>query len=425
MKLAVVGAGISGIMAAHELAKCHSVDVFEAGSYPGGHTDTHSIQVGDQQFAVDSGFIVYNQEHYTGFCRFLDELGVAGRDSEMSFSVSNTRSGLEYNATDLNRLFCQRRNMVRPRFYKMLWDILRFYRQAPALLKQADDNFTLGEYLEQNNYSQTFIDDHLIPMACALWSGPSVKIQSFPARYFVQFMHNHRMLDVNNRPQWRTVAGGSQRYVDAWMARFPGRLFCDAAVQSIEQTDSGMRLLAGGEWQTYDQVFIACHSDQALAMLAEPTAEETSVLGAIAYQQNHMQLHCDTSLLPDSKAAWASWNARVCPELSNQCTVSYDMNILQGIDAPLEFIVSLNSSQWVDPGCVFAERQYQHPVYNADTLAAQKRWHEINGVRGIYYCGAYWGWGFHEDGVNSALRAVSLFQEHAGEKSSAERSHVA
>ena len=414
MKVAVVGAGISGIVAAHELSKRHSVDVFEAGTYPGGHTDTHDIQVAGHHYAVDSGFIVYNEDNYTHFTRFLNELGVEGRNTEMSFSVHNTNTGLEYNATDLNRLFCQRKNLLSPRFHKMLWDLFRFYRNAPELLESNDDTLTLGEYLASNGYGRAFIDDHLIPMACALWSGPTVSIESFPARYFVQFMHNHRMLNVSDRPQWRTVVGGSQSYVDAWIQHFNGRLFCDSAVQSIDANSTRVRLLVGGQWLEYDRVFIACHSDQALRMLDRPSQQENQVLGGIAYQDNHMQLHCDTRILPPSKMAWASWNARVCPELSEQCTVSYDMNILQGIQSSTEFIVSLNSSQWVDPSRVFVERHYQHPVYNAETLAAQKRWEEINGVRGLYYCGAYWGWGFHEDGVKSALKAVALFEAEQG-----------
>lgn len=414
MKIAVVGAGVSGIVAAHELAREHEVDVYEAGSYPGGHTDTHRVHIDGLDYAVDSGFIVYNEENYTGFSRFLRELGVAGRDTEMSFSVHNTRSGLEYNATNLDRLFCQRRNLASPRFYRMIWDLVRFYRQAPALLKSQDDSLTLGEYLRRHRYSRVFIEDHLIPMACALWSGPSVSIEAFPARYFVQFMHNHRMLNLSDRPQWRTVVGGSQRYVDAWLDQFPGRVFCHSPVERVESRGEGVALKVNDEWREYDAVFMACHSDQALALLADPTPREREVLGGIAYQSNHMQLHCDTSVLPRLESAWASWNARVCPELDERCTVSYDMNILQGIDAPVDFIVSLNSAEWIDPGKVYAERYYQHPVYTRQTLEAQRLWPVINGTRGLYYCGAYWGWGFHEDGVQSAHRAVALFREQRG-----------
>ncbi|MGM0562916.1 MAG: NAD(P)/FAD-dependent oxidoreductase [Pseudomonadota bacterium] len=417
MKVAVVGAGISGIVAAWELSREHDVEVFEAGSYPGGHTDTHSVHIDGIDYAVDSGFIVYNEENYPGFSHFLGELGVSGRDTEMSFAVHNTRTGLEYNATSLNRLFCQRKNLLNPRFYRMLVDLVRFYRQAPELLDSKDDTLTLGEYLRRHRYSRAFVEDHLIPMACALWSGPSASIEAFPARYFVQFMHNHRMLNLSDRPQWRTVRGGSQRYVDAWLQQFKGRIFCHSRVEKVKDTPRGVSLKVNGEWRQYDCVFMACHSDQALSLLSDPTPREREVLGGIAYQSNHMQLHSDTSVLPPLQEAWASWNARVGPELDEQCTVSYDMNILQGIQAPVEFIVSLNSSEWVDPGKVYVERHYQHPIYNSDTLRSQRLWKVINGTRGLYYCGAYWGWGFHEDGVQSAHRAVELFrQQGQGER---------
>lgn len=418
MKVAVVGAGIAGMVAAHELAKSHTVDVFEAGAYPGGHTDTHRIQIQGKSYSVDSGFIVYNEENYPHFCRFLDELGVPGRHTEMSFSVSNQASGLEYNPADLTRLFCQRRNLINPRFYRMLWDLMRFYREAPALLQQPDNALTLGDFLHQQGYGKAFIDDHLLPMACALWSGPAVSLASFPARYFVQFMHNHRMLNLRERPHWRTVRGGSQRYVDAWVARFPGRFFCRSPVQQVQAADTiggQVRLRVNDEWLAYDRIFLACHADQALAMLARPSSAEQNILGAMTFQSNHMQLHSDTRLLPRNRSAWASWNVRVCAALEHQCTVSYDMNILQGLQAPVEFIVSLNSSSWVDPAQVFAERHYQHPVYTSASLAAQQRWDDINGVHGLYYCGAYWGWGFHEDGVTSAKRAVALLQQQTRE----------
>jgi predicted NAD/FAD-binding protein len=422
MKIAVVGAGISGMVAALELSRHHEVDVYEAGDYPGGHTDTHHIQIQGAHYHVDSGFIVYNEANYPRFCAFLDELKVAGRDTEMSFSVSNPGSGLEYNPASFSRLFCQRRNLVSPRFYHMLWDLLRFYRQAPALLQQEDDQLTLGDYLREQGFGQAFINDHLLPMACALWSGPSVSLASFPARYFVQFMHNHRMLNLTNRPTWRTIEGGSQRYVDAWVAKFPGQLFCRSAVELVLPSDTpeaGIRLRVHDHWYDYDRVFLACHADQALKLLANPDASQVAILGSMAFQQNHMQLHTDTRVLPRHPSAWASWNVRVSDELGQQCTVSYDMNILQGLKAPVEFIVSLNSSQWVDPAKVLSERYYQHPVYTPESLAAQKRWQEINGRHCLYYCGAYWGWGFHEDGVVSARRAVAAFETHHREKSHA------
>ncbi len=407
MKIAVVGSGISGLTSAYYLSKHHEVSLFEANNYLGGHTDTHSIDVAGHSYRIDTGFIVFNHQNYPNFTALLNELSVASQPTEMSFSVHNTLSGLEYNATDLNRLFCQRMNLVNPRFYRMLWDLLRFYREAPKLLDSADDSLTIGDYLQHNRYSKVFVDDHLLPMACALWSGPSVSIRDFPARYFVSFMNNHRMLSVTDRPQWRVVKGGSNAYVEALSKSSNAQFHLASPVQRIVRDESGVTLIVNGESLRFDKVVIATHSDQALQMLAKPSIAEVAVLGDIRYQKNDMLLHHDTSILPTRRAAWASWNVRVCPELSNQCTVSYHMNTLQGLEDQPPFIVSLNSEHLVDPDKVYLSRRYSHPVYNTDTLRAQTRWQDFAGEQHTYYCGAYWGWGFHEDGVNSALRVIS------------------
>ena len=411
MKIAVIGGGISGLSAAYYLSNQHQVTLFEASNYLGGHTDTHEIRVAGEIYDIDTGFIVFNEQNYPNFSRLLAELNVESQPTTMSFSVSNVLSGLEYNATDLNRLFCQRRNLLSPRFYRMLWDLTRFYREAPTLLDSDDDSLSIGDYLQQHNYSDVFIDDHLLPMACALWSGPSVSIREFPARYFISFMHNHNMLNLTERPQWRVVKHGSKRYVDKLVASCPAEFHTAAVVQRISRDANGVTLRVNGESQRFDKVVIATHSDQALRLLDKPSQAEIDILGAIGYQQNDMLLHSDKRVLPNKKAAWASWNVRVCPELANQCTVNYHMNTLQGLDAPLEFIVSLNSDHLVDPAKVFLSRRYAHPVYNAATISAQKRWPQLAGDQHTYYCGAYWGWGFHEDGVNSALRVVDALQQ--------------
>lgn len=411
MKIAVIGGGIAGLSAAYYLSKQHQVSVFEASNYLGGHTDTHEIRVAGEIYDIDTGFIVFNEQNYPNFSRLLTELNVESQPTTMSFSVSNVLSGLEYNATDLNRLFCQRRNLLSPSFYRMLWDLARFYREAPTLLDSDDDSLSIGDYLQQNHYSDVFIDDHLMPMACALWSGPGVSIREFPARYFISFMHNHNMLNLTERPQWRVVKNGSKRYVDKLVASCPATFHTTAVVQRVSRDANGVTLQVNGETQRFDKVVIATHSDQALRLLDKPSQAEIDILGAIGYQQNDMLLHSDKSILPKKKAAWASWNVRVCPELTNQCTVNYHMNTLQGLDAPLEFIVSLNSDHLVDPAKVFLSRRYAHPIYNAATIAAQKRWSQLAGDKHTYYCGAYWGWGFHEDGVNSALRVVEALQQ--------------
>lgn len=406
MKIAVIGGGVSGLSSAYYLAKKHDVTVFEANNYMGGHTDTHRIRVAGLDYNVDSGFIVFNEHNYPNFTALLTELEVASQPTEMSFSVSNSRSSLEYNATNLNRLFCQRRNLLSPRFYRMLLDISRFYREAPQVLSVADDGQTLGDYLAQHRYSQIFIEDHLLPMACALWSGPRDTIAAFPVRYFVSFMRNHNMLNVADRPQWRTVKNGSKSYVDKLIANTDANMQAGAKVQRVSRDASGVTVRVNGESHRFDKVVFATHSDQALRILEKPSAIEIEILGQISYQTNDIVLHSDTSILPKKRAAWASWNARVCPELATQCTVSYHMNTLQNLSAPLEFIVSLNSGQQIDPAKVFLSRRYEHPVYTQQTLVAQQRWSEIAGEQHSYFCGAYWGWGFHEDGVNSALRVL-------------------
>ena len=349
MKIAVVGAGISGLTSAYYLAKKHEVTVFEAGNYLGGHTDTHLIDISGKAFHVDTGFIVFNQQNYPNFSALLSQLGVDSQPTEMSFSVSNATSGLEYNATDLNKLFCQRRNLVSFRFYRMLWDLVRFYREAPLLLNGDDDGLTLGQYLAINNYSDIFINDHLIPMACALWSGPSLSVVDFPAQYFIRFMHNHHMLSLTDRPQWRVVKGGSKTYVDALVQQTNAEFMTGSPIQRIERNIHGVSLSVHGEKRHFDKVIIAAHADQALRMLDQPSETEVAVLGGIGFQENEMHLHTDADILPKNPQAWASWNVRVSPELRQQCTVSYHMNTLQSLNAPAELIVSLNSGHLIDP----------------------------------------------------------------------------
>lgn len=410
MRVAVIGAGISGLTAAWYLNKHYKADVtvFEANDYIGGHTDTHAIEVLNKNWAVDSGFIVFNRLNYPHFCALLDELEVESQPTEMSFSVHNSRSGLEYNATSLSKLFCQRKNLFSPRFYRMLLDLLRFYRQAPEVLNR-DNMQSLGDYLQQHHYSEVFIQDHILPMACALWSGPSNKLMSMPIRFLVAFMANHKMLSLTGRPQWRVVKGGSQQYIKQLLARFPGEVKTASPVQSLRRAYNGVVLSVANEQLPFDAAVFACHSDQALQILSDPTAAETEILGGITYQNNHMQLHADESVLPDNPEAWASWNVHISEALSSRCTVSYHMNTLQQLDAPVEFIVSLNSADRVDPNKVFVERHYAHPVFDASTLQSQQRWAEISGHKHTFYCGAYWGWGFHEDGVKSALNVVEQF----------------
>lgn len=412
MRIAIIGAGIAGLGAAYLLSRRHEVVVFEADRRIGGHTHTHALAMGDRQYAVDSGFIVYNAEHYPLLTRLFADLDVQTQLTTMSFALKNEVSGLEYNATNLNGLFCQRRNLLRPRFWGMVRDILRFYREAPSLLADPGPGPALGEYLRDGGYGRLFIDDHLLPMASALWSSPSNLIMLFPAKYLVQFMANHRMLDPGTRQPWRVVSGGSSRYLDKLIPAIRGEIRPATPVRKVTRLANGVRVgYAGGE-QDFDQVVLACHSDQALALLADPSTSEREVLGAITYQRNDTVLHTDASLLPTRRRAWAAWNAlRLKPDSRRPeapaCTVSYSMNLLQGFTSPDPFVVTLNATARVNPERILARMDYAHPVYTHAAVAAQARWAEINGPRNTWYCGAWWGWGFHEDGLRSGVRVAN------------------
>jgi uncharacterized protein len=415
MRIAVVGSGISGLASAWLLSRQHEVTLFEGNDYLGGHTHTHDIELQGRHYAVDSGFIVHNPRHYPLLTRLFEELGIASQPTTMSFSVHNAASGLEYNAATLDTLFCQRRNLLSPRFLGMVRDLFRFYRQAPALLDTTGEGPTLGDYLAQHRYGDAFRDEHLVPMASALWSSPAARILSFPARYLVQFMANHQMLQVGDRPQWRVVRGGSASYVHALRASWPVHERLRCPVRSLRRDDAGVDLETAQGSERFDQVVLACHSDQALALLADADEREHDILGAIAYQANDTVLHTDATLLPCNRKAWAAWNAFIPRDPRDACTVSYCMNLLQGIDSPEPFVVSLNRSDAIDPAKMLRRMRYRHPVYSHATVSAQQRKGEIQGRRRTWYAGAYWGWGFHEDGMRSAVEVARALGARWGE----------
>jgi predicted NAD/FAD-binding protein len=425
MRIAVIGSGISGLASAWLLSRQHQVSLFEASDRLGGHTDTHAIELGGARYAIDTGFIVFNQGHYPLLTRLFAELNVATQPTTMSFSVTNAASGLEYNATRLGTLFCQRRNLVSPRFLGMLRDLLRFYREAPALLAEPPPGPTLGEYLARHGYGDAFRDEHLVPMAAALWSAPAGQVLGFPMQFVVRFMANHGMLALGERPTWRVVQGGSATYVRALRQRWNviERLACP--VRAVRRHGTGVTLESAAGVERFDQVVLACHSDQALALLRDPSAAEREVLGAIPYQANEVLLHTDTRVLPRNRRAWAAWNALVPREPGQVCRVSYCMNLLQGITAPETFIVTLNGAVTVRPERILRRLRYSHPLYTAGTVAAQRRRAELQGERRTWYAGAYWGWGFHEDGLRSAVevaRALGVAWED--ERSHRPRLHI-
>jgi predicted NAD/FAD-binding protein len=407
MKIAVIGSGISGLASAWLLAREHEVTLFEANGYFGGHTHTHEVEIGGRAHAVDTGFIVFNPANYPLLCRLFAELGVESQPTTMSFALKNERSGLEYNATDLRGLFAQKRNLVSPRFFGMLRDITRFYRDAPALLDADDDGPTLAEFLESRHYGAAFRDDHLVPMASALWSTPCAEVLAFPARHLARFMDNHHMLKLSGRPQWRVVRGGSQRYVDALRRRWRVRERLACAVASVRRDDAGVCVASAAGNERFDHAVLACHGDQALRLLDDADDREREILGAMRYQANDTVLHTDATLLPTRRRAWAAWNALVPATPSDQCTVSYCMNLLQSLDAREAIVVSLNNTARIAPERILRRTRYEHPLHTHASVRAQRRKAEIQGQRRTWFAGAYWGFGFHEDGMRSAVDVTS------------------
>jgi predicted NAD/FAD-binding protein len=403
MRIAVVGSGIAGLASAWLLSRRHDVVLYEADERLGGHTHTHTVDVDGRQLRVDSGFIVHNEHNYPLLTALFTELGVRTQPTSMSFSVQNAATGLEYNATSLDTLFCQRRNLVSPRFWGLLRDLRRFYRIAPALLAAAEPGPTLGDYLETHGFGRAFRDDHLVPMASALWSSPAAEILQFPARYLVRFMAQHRMLQIAGRPEWRVVAGGSQSYIEALQSRWRVQVRVGTPVRNLRREANGIELETDGLREHYDQAVLACHADDALALLADADGRERDILGAITFQSNDTVLHTDASLLPRARKAWAAWNAYVPAGPDAHCTVSYWMNRLQSIDTATPLIVTLNRSAVIDPAKVLRRMHYRHPVYTQASVRAQTRQAEIQGLRHTWFAGAWWGWGFHEDGMRSAV----------------------
>jgi uncharacterized protein len=407
MRIAVVGSGIAGLASAWLLSREHEVTLFEANNYFGGHTHTHDFEQQGRRYRIDSGFVVHNPRHYPLLTRMFQELGVASQPTTMSFSVQSEASGLEYNAATLDTLFCQRRNLCSPRFIGMVRDLLRFYREAPALLNSLEIGQTLGDYLAENKYGAAFRDEHLVPMASALWSSPSAQILSYPARHLVQFMANHQMLQVNDRPQWRVVQGGSSNYVQALRARWSVHERLNCAVRAIRRHAASAAVESAAGVEHFDHVVLACHSDQALALLTDADEREQAILGAMPYQPNDTVLHTDASVLPIRRKAWAAWNVWLPRDPGEACTVSYCMNLLQRIESPQPFVVTLNRTAAIDPDKVVSRMPYEHPVYSHASVAAQARKPEIQGRRRTWFAGAYWGWGFHEDGMRSAAEVAA------------------
>ncbi len=409
MRIAVIGAGISGLVAARELSRDHEVTVFEAQSRPGGHTNTVDVETPEGPVGIDTGFIVYNERNYPEFVKLLDELGVETQPTRMSFSVKCDRSGLEYCGSSMNAIFAQRRNLLRPGFYRMLRDILRFNEEGTAVARAPDTDHTLtvGEYLEYNGYSAAFREQYLLPMAAAIWSASPDRVGEFPLSYLARFFDHHGLMQLSDRPEWRVIKGGSRSYLEPLMRPYVDRLRLGAPVSRVARERDGVSITVADQLPVrFDHVVIACHSDEALAMLADPSADERALLGAIRYQHNEAVLHTDTSLMPRRRRAWAAWNYCRPTRDQEQVAVTYSMNILQSLETRTQYLVTLNQAEDIDPAKVIRRIDYAHPVYDVPSVRARQRRRDISGVSRTSYCGAYWGFGFHEDGVQSALAAV-------------------
>lgn len=411
-KIAVIGSGIAGLTSAYLLSRQHDVHVYEANDYIGGHTHTQSVEIDGRILPVNTGFIVYNDWTYPNFIRLMEQLGVQTEASNMSFSVRCENTGLEYNGNNLNSLFAQRRNLFRPKFWRMIRDILRFNKQSLALVEADafEQEQTLGEFFREHNYSHEFIYFYIVPMGAAIWSASYDMMLSFPLRFFLRFFKNHGLLSVNNRPQWRVLTGGSHSYVAPITAPYRQQIYLNCPISRVERDADGVTLHSSRGAERFDQVVFACHSDQALAMLANPSEAEQAILGAIPYQMNDVVLHTDRRFMPKRKLAWASWNYHI-PQRTPDCAMlTYYMNLLQNFGETSEpILVTLNRSNEIDPAKVINRFRYSHPVFTADGMLAQARHSEISGQHRSHYCGAYWFNGFHEDGVNSALRVAKAF----------------
>jgi predicted NAD/FAD-binding protein len=410
MKIAIIGSGISGLVSAYLLHGEHEVTVFEANDYIGGHTHTVNVEREGKRYAVDTGFIVFNEVTYPNFLKLIARLGVAYQPSQMTFSLKSEPEGREYSAHNLNTIFGQRRNLFDLSFYIMVLDILRLRREFARLLEESGDERPLIPYLRSRGYSKRFIDFFLVPMAGAIWSADPGSVEDFPLRTFARFFVNHGILEVKNPFEWKVITGGSARYVEKLTASFRERIRLSTPARAVRRHPDRIEVrTAIGTIEQFDHVVLACHSDQALELLADPTPQEREVLGAIPYQENRAVLHTDTSILPERRKLWSSWNYLIPRGGSGRAVLSYDMNILQSIAAPMEFCVTLNGEHAIDEGRTIGRYVYHHPQYTLAAPAAQQRHSQISGRNRTHYCGAYWSYGFHEDGVKSALAACRYF----------------
>ena len=408
MKLAVIGSGISGNTLAYLLNQKYDVTLYEKNKRIGGHSHTHHVTLNNKRESVDTGFIVFNKKTYPLFTSLLDNLGVKYENSDMSFSVFSEENNFEYNGTSINSLFSQRKNLVNFRFLKMIFEILRFNKQA---IKLQSKTITLSQYLKKNNYSDFFCNHYILPMGAAIWSSDIKTILNFPAHFFISFFKNHGMLSINNRPQWLTISGGSEKYVKKLTSSFKNKIRLNSKIKKINRYKNHITIEDNRSKEKYDYIFFACHSDEALDLLSKPTADEITILKALPYQENEVILHTDTSIMPKKKLSWAAWNYNIDSSDSEPISLTYNMNILQNIKSKKDLLVTLNPKKQIQKENIIKNLKYSHPKFSIKGISAQRMKNKISGKNRSFFAGAYWGKGFHEDGVKSAYDAVNSFEK--------------
>lgn len=403
--IAIVGSGISGLTAAYLLKNKYKVSVFEKNNYIGGHTATVDVEVNNRTIAIDTGFIVFNDRTYPLFNKLLEQIGVNRQETEMSFSVSNQLSGLEYNGHNLDTLFAQRKNLFSVRFWRLISSIIRFNKLCKKHFQSKQiAEISLGEFLKQNNFSDYFAEHYILPMGAAIWSSSIEQMEEFPLPFFIQFFFNHGLLNIADRPQWYVIPGGSRSYIAPLTKGIEQQIFLNTNIDKIQRHANGVTLFFDDNTQQeFDELILACHSDQALKLLDDASLLEKSILSDISYTANDVVLHTDTQMLPKAKKAWASWNYQLDNNRTRPASVTYNMNILMGLKEPETFCVTLNQSSNIDPKQILASFVYHHPVFNQTSFAAQQRRQQICGHQHTHFAGAYWYNGFHEDGVRSAV----------------------
>jgi predicted NAD/FAD-binding protein len=411
-RIAIIGSGISGLTSAYLLSQKHNVTVFEKNDRIGGHTATVDIEKAGQKYAIDTGFIVFNDKTYPNFLALMADIGIGKQATEMSFSVHNCQTGMEYNGHNLNTLFAQRRNLFRPQFWGLVKDILRFNKQCKSIFEkqQYQSGYTLGAFLTENNFSDFFAEHYILPMGAAIWSSSLAQMETFEFRFFVQFFHHHGLLNIADRPQWYVIPKGSRSYLTPLCQPFKNNIILNADISGIKRLDSKVQIhFNNGNNEVFDEVVIACHSDEALALLNDASEDEKTILSAMPYSENSVILHTDKKLLPQRKAAWASWNYQLSQDRDKAASVTYNMNILQGINSPHTFCVTLNQKEAIDPSKILREFIYHHPIFSAESVKAQQQRQLICGVNHTHFAGAYWHNGFHEDGVQSGVEVAARF----------------